>query len=254
MSPRTGRTGHIAWRQHGSDPRILALHGFTDSGACWDPVIAALGRAVVALDARGHGESGLPEEPYGAPEQAADAAAVLDDLGMRDVIVMGHSMGGANAVALAEARPDVVRALVLEDPYIRTGPSRRSREVPESFRALQAMTLEQRIEKGRAENPTWPEGELEPWARSKGQFNLNVHRLRRSDATPTVQTLRELTIPVLLLHGDADRGSIVNEQVLATAGEHVHPVHIAGCGHSIRREQQAAFLDAVRGFLAEHLD
>lgn len=254
MTTKTGRTGHIAWRQHGENPQILLLHGFTDSGACWDPTIAGLGgRSVVATDARGHGESGLPEEPYGQADQAADAASVIEDLGMRDVIVMGHSMGGATAVALAAARPDLVSALILEDPAVRTGPMRRSSAVPDSFREMQAMSPQERMEKYRADNPAWSDEELRPRCEAMGQFNLDVYRLRTNDSRPTAETLRSLRLPVLLLHGDADRGSIVDKDVLATAGEHVRPVHIAGVGHSIRRENQAAFLAAVNGFLKEQL-
>jgi pimeloyl-ACP methyl ester carboxylesterase len=254
MTTRSGRTGHIAWTQYGENPRLVLLHGFTDSGMCWDPVIPGLGDVgVVTVDARGHGNSGLPEETYGAADQAADAASVIDDLGLRDVIVMGHSMGGSTAVGLASARPDLVKALILEDPAIRSGASKRSSAIPDSFRELKAMSDADRIEKCRADNPAWSEEEIRPRCEAMARFNLDVYRLRSNDSRPTVDTLRSLTIPVLLLHGDADRGSIVDEEVLATAGAHVRPVHIAGAGHSIRRENRAAFLSAVNDFLKEQL-
>lgn len=251
VTTTTGRTAHIFWRQYGEDPTILLLHGFTDSGACWEPIIPALQPfgGILTLDARGHGESGLPPDPYGAADQAKDAAAVLEDRGLRDVVVMGHSMGGANAIALAYARPDLVRALILEDPYIQKGVVNRSRSVPDSLRAQQQMSLTELIDHGRAERPDWEEDEFAPWAEAKQQFNLEVFGRRGNDPSPDVAMLADLTVPVLLLHGDAEHGSIVDTESLQAAGDHVTAVRIAGAGHSLRRERRGPFLDAVTGFL-----
>lgn len=251
---QTGRTGHIAWRQHGENPQLLLLHGFTDSGACWNPIIPGLGgRSVITTDARGHGESGLPEETYGSADQAADAASVIEDRGLRDVIVMGHSMGGATAVSLAEARPDLVSALILEDPAVRSGAMRRGGQPSESFLALKAMSNEERIEQTRAENPAWSDEELVPRCEALGQFNLDVYQRRSNNSRPTYETLRSLSLPVLLLYGDADRGSIVDQDLLPTLDDNIRAVHIPGVGHSIRRENQPAFLAAVNEFLTERL-
>ncbi|KOG89036.1 alpha/beta hydrolase, partial [Streptomyces varsoviensis] len=69
---------------------------------------------LIALDQRGHGlsEGG---GPFSTDEYAADAAALIEELGIAPLPVVGHSMGGLVAYALAAARPELVRALVIED-------------------------------------------------------------------------------------------------------------------------------------------
>ncbi len=95
-----GRTGHLAWyRTDGEAADVAFLHGFSDSARCWEPLIAALpGIRALAIDARGHGESGLPEETLGYPAYADDATLVLSGQ-ERDGgrVVVGHSMGAMSA-------------------------------------------------------------------------------------------------------------------------------------------------------------
>lgn len=101
-------------------PPLLLVHGSGASGSFWGPVVPALARHhhVVRVDLPGHGQS-PPTSSYEVPVQAARVAAVLDELGLRQVIVAGHSSGGYLATALAEQRPDLVRSLAL----ISSGPS-----------------------------------------------------------------------------------------------------------------------------------
>ncbi|MEU8247219.1 alpha/beta hydrolase [Nonomuraea sp. NPDC048916] len=73
---------------------------------------------VIRVDLPGCGQS-PPALSYDVPVQAGRVAAVLDDLGLRQVAAVGHSSGGYTATALAEQRPDLVRSLAL----ISTGPS-----------------------------------------------------------------------------------------------------------------------------------
>jgi pimeloyl-ACP methyl ester carboxylesterase len=97
---------------------VLLLHGGAAHAHWWDPVAVALagGRHVVALDQRGHGESEWARPPaYGTQDFAADLLGVLDALGWTRAIMVGHSMGGHNAIATAAWHPDSVRALVIVD-------------------------------------------------------------------------------------------------------------------------------------------
>jgi pimeloyl-ACP methyl ester carboxylesterase len=101
-------------------PPLLLIHGSGASGASWGSVVGALAdhHHVIRIDLPGCGQS-PPASSYDVPEQAGRVAALLDDLGLRHVTLVGHSSGGYVATALAEQRPDLVGSLAL----ISTGPS-----------------------------------------------------------------------------------------------------------------------------------
>ncbi|GAA2088420.1 alpha/beta hydrolase [Actinomadura alba] len=101
-------------------PPLLLIHGSGASGASWSPMVPELAghHHLIRLDLPGCGQS-PPAPSYDVPDQAGRVAAVLDDLSLRPVAVVGHSSGGYVATALAEQRPDLVKSLVL----ISTGPS-----------------------------------------------------------------------------------------------------------------------------------
>src|SRR2546421_12766764 len=104
-------------------PSILLLHGITNSGQCWPQLAHALEGSydVIMTDARGHGHSGTSAD-FSIVLLAEDAAAVIRALGLEKPYVWGHSMGAITAATLAAAYPDLVRAIVLEDPPMRDEP------------------------------------------------------------------------------------------------------------------------------------
>jgi pimeloyl-ACP methyl ester carboxylesterase len=98
----------------GDGPPILLLHGLMGRASTWWAVaqwLVAHGQ-VVAPDARGHGRS-QAHGPWTTGRLVADVESVLEPLGPATVIA--HSMGGLHALVLAARRPDLVRALVVED-------------------------------------------------------------------------------------------------------------------------------------------
>jgi pimeloyl-ACP methyl ester carboxylesterase len=98
----------------GSGTPILLLHGLMGRASTWWAVaewLADHGR-VVGLDARGHGRSGA-RGPWTTDRMAADVVDVLAELG--PAVVVGHSMGGLHGLVAAARRPELVRALVVED-------------------------------------------------------------------------------------------------------------------------------------------
>jgi 3-oxoadipate enol-lactonase len=95
---------------------VLLLHGWTATAdTTWFPVYPALAgeRTVLAVDHRGHGRGLRAESPFSLEDCADDAAALLDLLGIKRVIVAGYSMGGAVAMLMWKRRPDLVGGLVL---------------------------------------------------------------------------------------------------------------------------------------------
>jgi pimeloyl-ACP methyl ester carboxylesterase len=111
----------IAYIDEGEGRPALLIHGFGSNHQVnwvwpgWVETLGRAGRRVIALDNRGHGASAKLYDPadYHTSLMAADAAALLDHLGIQGSPVMGYSMGARIAAFLALARPDLVDAVVL---------------------------------------------------------------------------------------------------------------------------------------------
>jgi pimeloyl-ACP methyl ester carboxylesterase len=111
---RDGRSVHL--RDHGgSGPLLLLWHGAGCDATVWDGVVPFLRSfRVVALDLPGHGDSPLPR--LSCAEATADLDAALDELGMGDPILVGHSLGGWVAVHDAARRPRCRGLVCLDGP------------------------------------------------------------------------------------------------------------------------------------------
>ena len=104
-----------------SNPTLLLLHGICQQCHSWDFIALAIAHQyhVIALDARGHGDSQWPSDgDYSLDAHQRDLDGVADALGLRKFVVIGHSMGGRNGYVFASRRPELVRGLVIVD----TGP------------------------------------------------------------------------------------------------------------------------------------
>jgi pimeloyl-ACP methyl ester carboxylesterase len=100
----------------GASPIVL-IHCFSCAINWWDRMMPLLDRAhrVIAVDLLGHGGSSKPDSGYSMPDQADLVAQALARLGVTDATVVGHSLGGGVAVALAERSPALVSKLVIID-------------------------------------------------------------------------------------------------------------------------------------------
>lgn len=109
---------HVAVDGEPSAPPVLLLHGITSSGGTWDWFVPTLAERfrVLRLDFRGHGGSGRAEGEYGLEGYTSDAVAAIEQVAGQPCLVIGHSLGGATAAALAQRHPDLVVAAVMEDP------------------------------------------------------------------------------------------------------------------------------------------
>jgi lipase len=103
-----------------SGETVVAVHGLTQHGGVFEGLgerLAAAGRRLVAVDLRGHGESGR-EPPWSVDAHVADLVATLQAGAIRRSILVGHSFGGLLVAALAARAVGDVAALVLLDPGI----------------------------------------------------------------------------------------------------------------------------------------
>lgn len=112
----------LAWRAHGAGDPVLLLNGTGETAASFDPLAAALQDRYrcLATDARDTGASSRATDPYTPRDLAGDAAAIVETLGLGPCHVVGFSLGGATAMEMAIARPDLVRSLVLLSTWART--------------------------------------------------------------------------------------------------------------------------------------
>ncbi len=100
----------------GRDSPVLVAPGLSDSAEDHRGLVEALSpRRVVAMSFRGRGRSGSPVTGYDLGGHVSDLDAVVEGLGLRDVVLFGHSRAVSYAVAYAATRPDRVASLVLGD-------------------------------------------------------------------------------------------------------------------------------------------
>lgn len=114
-----GAESGMAYRRTGEGPTVVLLHGIPGQGRAWAGVEDALGASfdTVTPDLLGFGASDGPAKPtienLGPAAQAAAVGRLLDELGVRAAVVVGHDFGVPVAALLAAARPDLVGALSL---------------------------------------------------------------------------------------------------------------------------------------------
>ena len=92
----------LVFDREGSGPPLMLLHGTNSSRSIWKPLLPQLSseREVFSVDLPAHGQS--PPSSFTPPDWAKEVAALLDDLGLERVAVVGHSSGGWTALELAK--------------------------------------------------------------------------------------------------------------------------------------------------------
>ena len=113
----------MAYRRVGHGPvAVVLVHGYSLSSAEWSkvlPLLPADRYTTYAVDLRGFGDSGKPEEGNDFAQLVADLAGFLDAMRLPRAVMIGHSMGGALLQDFVLAHPDRVSALVLSDAFAR---------------------------------------------------------------------------------------------------------------------------------------
>lgn len=106
----------LASQEHGEGPPLVILHGLFGSARNWTAIARRLGEGhrVHTLDLRNHGASPWSDR-MGYSDMAADVAAYIDERGLGPTDLMGHSMGGKAAMAVALLHPAAVSRLVVVD-------------------------------------------------------------------------------------------------------------------------------------------
>ena len=241
-------------------PHVIFVHGLGGSLATWSlnlPAFAAQFR-ICALDLVGAGSSAKPAIDYSVPALAEFLARFLDVLGpdWRRVSIVGHSLGGAVALAFARSHPARLERLVLVDSA-GLGP-----EIDRTVLGL--MHSEPTLENLRAElacffaNPGLVQQALveqlyqqrmQPGAQEALVSTANAAFGDGQQLIDLHDTLRGLNSPVLLVWGEADVVIPVTHAQEAKRASQSRLEVFAGCGHCPHIERADTFNQLVQSFL-----
>lgn len=237
-------------------PVIVLVHGFSDDGRCWGAFAERVADRfdIVAVDARNHGGSGRGAADAGL--LADDLAAVIRSLGGPAPMLIGHSIGASTVANTAASWPDLADRIVLEDPPWRLTTAEdgelatRRDAAARWIGSLADLAVDQLIELGQRQHPTWTDDEIIPWAQAKQRLDeMAVHHLQPFD---WIAVVPKIACPTLVVQGDPARDSIATPQLVNRILElnaNVRVGKVDGAGHNIRRDALAGYLGVVVPFI-----
>jgi 2-succinyl-6-hydroxy-2,4-cyclohexadiene-1-carboxylate synthase len=236
-------------------PAVVLLHGFTHTGASWEPVVAALGERYRAFapDIRGHGRS-ADAEPVTVEAVIADVARVAP----RRFLLAGYSMGGRLALHVALAVPERVERLVLigASPGVEGEAERLARlRSDEALAAeIEGLSIEEFADRWAAQPVLagQPAG-VEVWLREVRLRNTpeGLARALRGLGTGALPSLwdrlGQLRMPVTLVVGERDQKfrAIAQRMARRLAGAQV--VVVPEAGHAVHLEAPDRVADVIAG-------
>ncbi|MFN0145991.1 MAG: alpha/beta fold hydrolase [Dehalococcoidia bacterium] len=250
-------------------PPILMLHGFGVSGHMFDEFAERMQDRyrLIALDQRGHGDSGwAPDGDYTRQTFVEDVELFRKALGLERFVLLGHSMGGLNAVSYAVEHPQCVESLVLVDVgpeaakegvdnivRFTRGPDELDFDefVEMAHRFNQRRTLENIRERMRHRLKPLQSGKW-TWKFDK-RFRAPDSGLRVGSELTNDQTwalYRAIGAPTLLIRGG--ESDVLTPEVADRCVREMQRARLAvvpGAGHSVPGDSPDAFTEVVRAFL-----
>ena len=233
----------IAFDDRGSgSPALVLVHGWSCDRTYWrGQAELADRRRVVTIDLAGHGESGSGRTSWTMPAFGGDVAAVIEQLGLADTVLVGHSMGGDVVVEAALLLPGRVRGLVWVDVYPSLGqPS--SREDIDTFVAPFLADFAGRTEAfvrtmfTPTSDPALVDWVATDMASAPPAIALDAIRHSFANEAPATAGLERLGLPTVSISPD-DR----EIDVASLEAHGLRTVILAGLGHFLMLEDPARF-------------
>jgi len=264
MSPVSQRIksgdAEIAYWSLGDGPPVVLLHPFPAHHEFWSPVAQALGARyrLILPDLRGHGESGVGEGPATIEKQAADIARVMDDAGVGRAPLIGVSIGGYVLFEFWRRYRGRVAALGLcntkapaDNPEARAGRLQTASEVLERGTEPFFETMIPRLlgKTTRGTRPDLVDGAVRMMRKMSPDDVAQVQR-GMADRADSVETLKTINVPTLVVTGDEDILTGINEAELMRqhiAGSQLRVIPKAGHYSPWEQPEEAARL--LRQFL-----
>ena len=249
----SGGAAPIAFDTRGAgETALVFIHGWACDRSFWREQVDVFARhyRVVTLDLTGHGPFSPPSPPRSVLGLSADVEAVVRDLGLRRVILVGHSMGGPVALSAARRLPGIVRGVVLVDTL--HDPS--TRVTPEMTAGI-ARDLEADFA-----------GAMEKMVRTQFVAGVNdkardwvIERARKADPATALSLLRDypsINFGMLLTDGGANvpiraiNASATKIDAARRFAPDFDAVIMQGAGHFPHLERPAEFNETLRALLA----
>ncbi len=265
------RLHYLEWGSATAAP-IVMLHGLRSAARTWAPVAEPLSDRyrVIALDQRGRGDSEwAPDGDYSREAYVCDLEQLVAQLGLPSFILIGHSMGGGNALHYSARHPEQLRALVIEDmgpaALASSGSARigdELRRTPSAFESWKAATAFMRDLR-----PTVTDDVLNqvvdsalkqfPDGRISWRYDLEgIRAARERGAGSAVADLwppvRALHCPTLVLRGGrSDILSAETAQAMADANPQIHWIEIPDASHNVHDDNLVDYNLALAEFLQD---
>ena len=264
---KTHDNQRLAYLDRGTGKPVVFIHGWSLGAAIWTlqtDWLAAQGLRVVAYDRRGHAGSDKPAKGYDFDTLAADLAAVLDQLDLRDVTLVGHSMGaGEVARYLAHGGSRRIARVMLVAPT--TPFALKTADNPDGIDRAVYDKLVAALEANptaylAAGTPGFFGGNVEPemveWGMSialQASVPALVKCLRAFSETDFRADMRAFTLPTLIVYGTGDMAATAlnaRRTAAAIAGSRLEPYE--GAPHGLFLTDPTRFnrdlLEFVRSF------
>lgn len=255
------RLCYLDWENYSARPVVL-LHGLWGYAHYWDFFAKSMSSEyhIIALDQRGHGDSDRAES-YSIKDYVQDLEAFVKELGLGNILLIGHSMAGITGVLYAARNPEKVAKLIIVDigPELSpTGTERMQKEIeskPESFRDENEVAQFLRYR-----DPLQSQEVIEHHLRHSLTRNETGNLIFKHDKAldkPNLQSpeflwdqLHKLTCSTLLVHGvESDFLTDETAQAMIEAMPNGALVNIDGAGHDAPLDNPGGFESAVRDFL-----
>ncbi|MEA3338288.1 MAG: alpha/beta hydrolase [Chloroflexota bacterium] len=249
------------FEREGHGRPVIFLHAFAITGKMWFPqalALTAAGYDVVCVDQRGHGRSSSPPGPYTIPQMAEDIHRFITSLNLKEVCVVGLSMGGRVALRLALDYPRDVAALVLV-----SAKSEPAREIQFELEALATRAEQGEVDRAVSEwyeeryqrlagcAPELTRCLIEEWRTKPGNGFAGAARaiIEMEEMTTRVS---EISVPVLAVAGALDSPCLPFVAWYERAIPDCRGTIVAEAAHFVNVEQPDRFNDLLLTFLADH--
>jgi len=250
----------LVYRTLGDGPAVLLLHPFPVNHEFWLPVAETLSTRyrIILPDLRGHGESAVGEGPALMSKHAADIARIMDDTDVGRAPLIGVSIGGYLLFEFWRRSRYRVAALGLcntkapaDGPEARAGRLQAANDVLERGTEpfLESMVQKVFAKITRETRPDLVEGALHMMRQMSPEGIAQVQR-GMAERPDSVDTLKTINVPTLLITGDEDILTGINEAELMR--QHIHGSQlrlIPKAGHYSPWEQPEEAARLIRQFL-----